>query len=162
MGVFSAVMKIVAAPYIRLASESVDAGKRVKTAYKQLQELKAQEAAAAPLVEANDEQAAFEALYIHNNWTDEELAVQRRAIVRAKWAMLGTSWVMVCLMVGVILFFPTVVGFLIGVFGFGLGALICGVRMIQCAVFQTQIDLRALINFRAFLARDDFFYRLFK
>lgn len=162
MGVASALAKIIAAPYIRLASESVEAGKRVKTAYKQLQELKAEKAAAAPLVEAGDERAAFDALFVHNKWTDEQLAAQRRAIVRAKWAMLATSWVMLCLMLGVILFFPGVVGFLIGVFGFGLGAVICGARTVQCALFQAQIDLRALISFRAFLARDDFFHRLFK
>lgn len=162
MGVASALARIIAAPYIRLASESVEAGKRVKTAYKQLQELKAQEAAPPPIIDADDERAAFDALFAHNKWTDEQLAVQRRAVVRAKWAMLATSWVMLCLMLGIILFFPGVVGVLIGVFGFGLASLICGARMVQCSLFQTQIDLRALINFRAFLGRDDFFHRLFK
>jgi hypothetical protein len=151
---------VFAAPYIRLASESVQAGKRVKSAYQHLQDLKAQ-AVAAPLIEADGERAAFEALFVHNLWTNEQLCEQRRAVAKAKWAMLATSWSLLCLMLGVILFYPGVVGYLIDVFGFGLGAVICGARMIQCALFQTQIDLRALISFRVFLARDDFFSRLF-
>ncbi|WP_342051307.1 MULTISPECIES: hypothetical protein [unclassified Cupriavidus] len=162
MGALGAVAKIIAAPYIRLASESVEAGRRVRTAYEQLQGLKAHETASPLIVDADNERAAFDALFALNKWTDQQLAVQRSAIVRAKWAMLATSWVMVCLMLGVVFFFPGVVGALIGVFGFGLASLICCARMVQCALFQTQIDLRALISFRAFLARDDFFHRLFK
>lgn len=162
MGVFRAIGKIIAGPYIRLGAETIDAGKRVKTAYKQLQDLKDQEVASAPIVEADNEQTAFEALFVHNKWTNEQLATQRQAIVRSKWAMLATSWVMLCLMLGVIIYYPGVSGFLIGVFGFGLGALICIARAVQSALFQTQIDLRALVGFRAFLARDDLFHRLFK
>ncbi|WP_454744124.1 hypothetical protein [Cupriavidus necator] len=162
MGVASSLAKVLAAPYIRLASESANAAKGIKAAYQRLQELKEQAAASAVLIEADNERTAFEALFARNGWTAEQLADQRRAVVRAKWAMLATSWVFLCLMFGVVWFFPGVIGFLIGVFAFGLGALICGARTIQCALYQAQVDLRALITFRAFLSRDDFFHRLFK
>ncbi|QYY33728.1 hypothetical protein K2O51_31285 (plasmid) [Cupriavidus pinatubonensis] len=160
MGIASSLAKVFATPYIRLASESIKAGKRVKSAYQQLQDLRAQ-AAAAPIIDADDERAAFEALFVRNQWTPEQLIEQRRAVVRAKWAMLATTWALLCLTLGVIWFFPGIVGFLVGVFGFGLGAVICAARMIQYALFQSQIDLRALITFRAFLARPDFFSLLF-
>lgn len=109
---------------------------------------------------AQTEQSAFQELFVANGWTEAELVTQRRAVRRTKYAMIAMAWIMFCVTVATTLFLSY--QFLLFAIPAGLSMfIISGLRAFQYALFQTQLEERALFTFKQFLSRDDLFSRIF-
>lgn len=108
-----------------------------------------------------DGHAAFAVLFEGNGWDDEQLSQQRRAVVRTKWFSLGLAMASMTIgtstaaLFGAVSYWPIVAA----VIGCAIGV-ISVFRFFQCAIFQTQIDLRELITAREFVSRSDMINRM--
>lgn len=162
MGLFSYLGRSIVRPYVQVAQDLRKSGRNIKASY---QELKEQKESAArkevKYIEAPDAKKAFEALYEHGNWTEQELAQQLKVVRRAKWVFgFGSLMGLVCFV-----FFglssDSVLFTLITSLGLMLMSAILGARALQFAIFQTQLEERELISFKEFMGRKDFWRRVF-
>jgi len=110
--------------------------------------------------QARDEKAAFEELYVSNKWTAAGLVTQRKAIRRTKFAMIIMLWILFCLTLSSVFYIGNV--FLFFAIPAGLCMIfIAGIRAFQFALFEAQLDERALFTFKQFISREDLFSRIF-
>lgn len=163
MGFFRFMGAMIAKPIVRPIQDIKKSSSNIKQSLEQLKEIaEKKEEKSFIYTPTDDAREGFEALYAHNKWTPEQLANQRKSMRRFKWAFLIMAWISVCGSIGVA--FVTTDSpwlFLYGCVGMLTVALTFLVRAVQFALYQTQIDDRALCSLKAFWNRRDFWPRLF-
>lgn len=162
MGMFKSFFGYLAKPYTRAARDVASSAANIKkNLSKANQDLTHRNNEGVEYIDAPDASAAFEALYIKNKWTEEELVNQKKAVSRAKWVSLFFAWITFCLFLAFGIFGDNAWTILIGcVFCFFVTLLFC-IKVIQFSLYQTQLHERYLTGFKEFMSRKDFWKRIF-
>lgn len=166
MGMLSFLGKTIARPYVNIGQtisrSSQNIGKSLGELKAISQQSKESREALMVYTPTNDPKDGFEALYLHNKWTDEQLVNQRSTICKMKWCFIALTLIAA----GSLPFWA--------VFAWGqrwfflfsciftlmmVGAF--AVRAVQFGLYQTQIDERALYKLKDFWGRGDFWARMF-
>jgi len=106
-----------------------------------------------------DARDRFDAMYVLHRWTPSEIAQQRKALRSGK----VTALIMAAIVFLVSLLVIATGSPMIQMFAMPLGIFITILSLAQAfryALFETQLDLRAFIDARSFLAMPDFWSRI--
>lgn len=106
-----------------------------------------------------DARERFEVMYAMHQWTPEELARQKKALKVGKVTALAMAAFVFLVSLGVV----AMASPMVQLFAMPLGIFITILSLTQAfryALFETQVDLRAFIDARSFLAMPDFWRRL--
>lgn len=102
-------------------------------------------------------QDAFEILYTKNKWDEQQLADQIKGVRRAKWTGWICMWFSILIPILVIIISSNSgIWFKFFTVGSGVLAIInfCS-RGLKYSIFEAQLNLRDLISFKEFWARED-------
>lgn len=102
----------------------------------------------------------FEALVAVHGWTDDGLAEQLRAVRRTKLFAMATTGAALVGAFATMFLAPIWALLLISIGTLGLAAMGLA-QTFRFGLYQAQLESRALINYRQYLARPDFFRHLF-
>jgi hypothetical protein len=101
----------------------------------------------------------FQALVDAGNWTQQELQGQWIAVRRTKWVALMASIFAFVLACSMLFWVPVWALLILAPAALGMAAL--GIaRVVQFGLYQAQLEERALISFKDYMSRSDFFSHL--
>ena len=160
MGFFSFLGATVFRPYTRLARDLLKTGKAIKSNVEQVSDNKASQRDV-EYIGAPNAKKAFQILFEKNGWTEEELVSQRVGVRRTKWICITGAIISIVMFFGFGLTSTSVFFTLFTTIFSSIATAIFSARALQFAIFQTQIDERCLLSFREFMARPDFWQRVF-
>ena len=107
----------------------------------------------------DDPEQRFRAMYEEFGWTEEEILGQANACSRTKLVALSLALISLVATLGALFFAP--IWMLLFVVPIGGSAVILGfAQAFKFALFETQINLKSLIDAKTFYAREDFFIRM--
>lgn len=140
-------------PLVRAYQQLRDSSKSVKAAYAAARDRLNGELQRSA---ADDPSAAFEALFVANQWTASELSEQLRAVRRTKWTAIITALVSIAAVSGVLVLAKSesLIYLMLGpvaVFATCLGL----VQALKYALFEEQLRTRRLITLKRFLSDAD-------
>ncbi|CUJ51309.1 Uncharacterised protein [Achromobacter sp. 2789STDY5608633] len=152
----------LARPYVRITKDLAQSYQNITSSLSSIRSsMQEKETDEKVFVNAPNSAAAFELLFKKNNWTTEALALQLKAMKRAKWISLVLAWILLSGLVAIGIIADGPYGILIGSGCCLMGAVVFAVNALRLAIYQTQIEDRALIRFNEFMSRPDFWARIF-
>lgn len=164
-GIFSNIIR----PYSEALKGLSQSGEGIKKNAEILSQSVKKDKSNTHYIEAADSKAAFEALYVANEWTPAELAKQELMVKRSKFMMMGFAWVSLLAML--YFFTNAILGALYGAkylfnlylaMVFVFTTLIFSLTTIKNALFQEQIKQRDLLTLKQFFESGQLLRKLFR